>query len=52
MRTKFFSAFSASIFAILFMVGVGFSQSTSGNLAGTVKDITGAVIPVNGGLDM
>lgn len=44
MRTSLFG-FSAFFFAFLLIAGVGFSQSTSGNLAGTVKDATGAVIP-------
>jgi hypothetical protein len=45
MRSKFFGAVSAILFVFMLTVGIGFSQITSGNLAGSVKDATGAVIP-------
>ncbi|HEV2710370.1 MAG TPA: carboxypeptidase regulatory-like domain-containing protein [Edaphobacter sp.] len=42
---KFFSVVSTVFFVFMLTVGIGFSQTTSGNLAGNVKDATGAVIP-------
>ncbi|WP_348269844.1 carboxypeptidase regulatory-like domain-containing protein [Edaphobacter paludis] len=45
MRIRSFAVISAILFVFMVMAGVGFSQTASGNLAGTVKDATGAVIP-------
>lgn len=45
MRIKIFSTLSAIFLSSLLMSGVGLAQIASGNLAGSVKDSTGAVIP-------
>jgi len=42
---KLFTVVATVFLVFMLTVGIGYSQTTSGNLAGSVKDATGAVIP-------